>query len=530
MTVREARAALQQGRFDDAIAAYRAELDREPAVTEIWLELGGALKRAGRAGEAEAIYRSLLRRLPDYMPARLILSALLIEEQRFGEAETVARAGMAYPADPQLKGVLHNNLGLALRGLRRFPAALEHLEKAQALNPALPGLDLIRAQTLQDMQRFDEALTLFESLMASQPDAPLLHRAYNELLYRLDRHEQVLKSYDRAPRTRQLLLDKAHFLSHELGSEEALAIYRELYARDADDLDAVTGIANTLSMMKRYDEATAAFDVALTRGPPDPDLYCAAASVALRRDDPQKAVALCVRALQLSPYSQQALSILSVGLRAQSDERDEMLNGYDRFIQVFDLEPPAGFSGMEDFNAELCNYLEGIHPAARKYRNQTLRMGTQTHGDLFGAGHELVERLQIRIHEALDRYIAGLKEDAGHPFLSRRTRHMRYNGSWSSRLGDCGFHVNHIHPRGWISSCYYVGVPDVTKDESQRQGWIKFGESDFEHLREKNPARRAVRPVPGRLVLFPSYMWHGTNPFHAPTARTTIAFDVVPVG
>jgi len=23
-------------------------------------------------------------------------------------------------------------------------------------------------------------------------------------------------------------------------------------------------------------------------------------------------------------------------------------------------------------------------------------------------------------------------------------------------------------------------------------------------------------------------MWHGTNPFHAPTARTTIAFDVVP--
>jgi hypothetical protein len=121
-----------------------------------------------------------------------------------------------------------------------------------------------------------------------------------------------------------------------------------------------------------------------------------------------------------------------------------------------------------------------------------------------------------------------MKEDASHPFLSRRTRDIRYNGSWSSRLGDCGFHVNHTHPRGWISSCYYVGVPEVTKDESQRQGWIKFGESSFEHLLEKNPARRAVQPVPGRLVLFPSYMWHGTNPFHAPTTRTTIAFDVVP--
>jgi len=31
------------------------------------------------------------------------------------------------------------------------------------------------------------------------------------------------------------------------------------------------------------------------------------------------------------------------------------------------------------------------------------------------------------------------------------------------------------------------------------------------------------------LVLFPSYTWHGTVPFHDKAARTTIAFDVVPV-
>jgi hypothetical protein len=30
------------------------------------------------------------------------------------------------------------------------------------------------------------------------------------------------------------------------------------------------------------------------------------------------------------------------------------------------------------------------------------------------------------------------------------------------------------------------------------------------------------------MVLFPSYMWHGTVPFRSPTPRTTIAFDVVP--
>ncbi len=528
MSILNARAALQKGRINDAITAYRAELAREPAVVETWQELAGALKRAGRAGEAEAIYRNILLRLPNYIPARLTLSAMLIEQSRFVEAETIVREGMGHPAHPQLTGVLHNNLGLALRGLRRFSEALEHLEKAQALNPDLPGLDLLRAETLQSMQRWEDALTLFERLIARQPDAPLLHRSYNELLYRLDRHEQALKSYDRAPKTRQLLLDKAYFLSNELRGEETLEVYREVCAGNAYDPAATAGIANTLLMMKRYDEAGAAFDVALAVNPSDPDLYCGAASVALSRDDPEKAVALCEQALRKSPYNQQALSTLSVGLRTLNDERDEVLNGYETFIQVFDLEPPQGFSSMEDFNIELCNYLEGIHPTARRYQNQTLRLGTQTRGDLFGAGHELVDCVQVRIREALDSYIAGLKDDANHPFLARRTRDFQYNGSWSSRLGDCGFHVNHMHPRGWISSCYYVGVPVVARDEVQRQGWIKFGESDFEQLLEKNPPRRTVQPIPGRLILFPSYMWHGTNPFHAPTARTTIAFDVVP--
>jgi len=530
MSIRDARAALQQGRLEDAIAAYRAELARAPAIVDTWQELGVALKRAGREAEAEAIYRNILQRLPSYLPARLTLCALLVERHQFSEAETIAREGLAHSTHPQLTGALHNNLGLALRGLRRFAEALEHLDKAQSLSPTLPGVQLLRAQTLQDMQQFDEALRIFESLISREPDVPSFHRSYNELLYRLDRHEEALKSYDRAPKTRQLLLDKAYFLSQEGRGEETLEVYRDLVARSGSDPAASAGIASMLSVMRRYDEAATAYDAALIVNRSDPDVYSGAAAVALRRDDPQKAIALCEQALKLSPYNQPALAVLSVGLRTLGDERDETLNGYDTLVRVFDLEPPAGFANMNDFNAELCGYLGNIRPGARKYHNQTLRSGTQTNGDLFGAGHDLVERVRVRIDNAIGHYIDGLKIDARHPFLSRRTRNTCYNGSWSSRLGDCGFHVNHIHPRGWISSCYYVGVPDVTKDENQRQGWIKFGESDFEHLLDRNPARRMVQPVPGRLVLFPSYMWHGTIPFHAAAARTTIAFDVVPVG
>jgi hypothetical protein len=41
MSILDARAALQQGRIEDAIGAYRAELAREPRVVETWQELGG---------------------------------------------------------------------------------------------------------------------------------------------------------------------------------------------------------------------------------------------------------------------------------------------------------------------------------------------------------------------------------------------------------------------------------------------------------------------------------------------------------
>jgi hypothetical protein len=77
---------------------------------------------------------------------------------------------------------------------------------------------------------------------------------------------------------------------------------------------------------------------------------------------------------------------------------------------------------------------------------------------------------------------------------------------------------------GWLSSAYYVQVPPSVTGDS-RDGWIKFGEPDLDL--EQKP-EHFVQPVAGRLVLFPSYMWHGTVPFKGREARLTLPFDVVP--
>ena len=512
-----------------ALAALKEAIALKPDYAEAYFEAGNILKRLGRIDEAEAMFREWARALPGDAQARMELGGVLLDQGRPQEAETVFAGALQQPASNTLRGALHYNYALALTRQRRNEEALEQLARAKALNPALPHSDAIRAEILQELKRYDEAIALSRRMIAEDPANPDWHKFHNDFLYRLDRRDEYLKSYDSAPKTAPLLMSKAFFLSHEKRAEEALEAYREASRLAPEDRLAAAGVASSLTMLGRYDEALAAFEMLLKQNSEEAELYGCAAEAALLSGDFARTVALCERAVAINPYDQIALSTMSIALRMMEDERDEILNGYDTLIQAIELDTPEGFSSMEVFNAELNAWLDSVHPNTKEYLNQSLRGGTQTPNEIFGRGHELVEKIRARIDEGVARYIAGLKEDDKHPLLSRRSRGFRYGGSWSSRLRDCGFHVNHVHPQGWISSCYYVAVPKAVEDEKQRQGWIKFGEPTF-NVALKEPIRRAIKPRPGRLVLFPSYMWHGTIPFHDAQARTTIAFDVVPKG
>jgi tetratricopeptide (TPR) repeat protein len=526
------RARAAMGQTEEAIAAYRTAIKLHPGLATAYFELAALQQRSGRLEEAESTYRKLLRETPDNSQAKLMLGWVLMEAGKPGDAEALLRRTLdttpEAKTDTKIEANLRNSLAWSIRRQNKHEEALAEFETARRLDPAMPYVDIQRAEIMQELRRYDEALAIFQAALGREPLNPLLHRSYNDLLYRLGRKDDFLKSYDRAPRNRELLMDKASFLTQDKRPAEAYDAYREILKTSPNDASAALGAAGMLSLLGRHKEALPVFDAVLAQHPDNVDVCNSAAEAALLGGDLQKSLALYQHSLMLAPSNQAGLAGLSATFRILNDERDESLNGYDSLIQVFDLEPPQGFPDMSTFNAELNAYLDRLHPGTREYISQSLRGGTQTPAQLFGAGHELVQRLQVRISESVARYIAGLKQDDSHPFLSRRARDFRYVGSWSSRLRDCGFHINHIHPTGWISSCYYVGVPDAVKDQTARQGWLKFGELSFD-VALKNPIRRAVQPVPGRLVLFPSYMWHGTIVFHDAQPRTTIAFDAVPV-
>ena len=97
-------------------------------------------------------------------------------------------------------------------------------------------------------------------------------------------------------------------------------------------------------------------------------------------------------------------------------------------------------------------------------------------------------------------------------------------GAWSVRLEQAGFHTDHVHPQGWFSSALYVALPETLGQGGEdHAGWLSLGEA-----RDLVPGlapRQLIEPRPGRLVLFPSTMWHGTRPFPQ-GERLTVAFDI----
>lgn len=520
------------GRHDEAVASQREALRLKPNYFEAHLSLGVSLQALRQLEAAEKAFRDGLRIQPNSLMLKQSLGGVLNDRERPKEAEAVLRSALALGTrDQRQTAALLHNLGVSLKLQRRDREALEALDRAQAMAPDMPLADYNRANVLQNLGLLEAAVDSYRAAIARNPLDILAHSDLNHLLYRLERKEEFLRSYDEAaslfPEMGQLPMYKGNFL-FQTGEYEGA---REAYERAASLLpDHVTphdGLALIFARTGDFDAAIREHEIAVKMEPENAHAWVNFSETLIRAGDPAKATPAAERALAIAPEDQHALAMWGLALRSLGDAREEWLNDYERLIQVFPLDPPAGFADMESFNRELNAYLDRLHIDKRENLDQSLRGGTQTQENIFGAGHELVERLRVRIDEAVAAYIARMKEDEEHPLLRRRHPAFRYAASWSSRLRDCGFHTNHVHQKGWISSAYYIALPETVENAQEKQGWIKFGEPAFD-ARFPDPVRRAVQPAPGTLVLFPSYMWHGTVPFRSPTARTTIAFDVVP--
>ena len=241
----------------------------------------------------------------------------------------------------------------------------------------------------------------------------------------------------------------------------------------------------------------------------------------LRVGKPEAALPILDRGLN-GPQSAELWAYAATAWRMVGDPRSRWLEGDPALVKVVDLEGKFG-----DRN-RLADVLRSIHKARGEYLDQSVRGGTQTDGPLFCRIEPEIRQLRSAIVDAVDDYRRALPPiDPAHPMLSKpRDRPIRFSGSWSVRLRSGGHHSNHVHPLGWISSAFYVSLPERQPDEADDSGWFTLGAPDERLELDVSPWRK-IEPREGRLVLFPSWMWHGTVPFLA-SERLSVAFDVAP--
>jgi tetratricopeptide (TPR) repeat protein len=208
----------------------------------------------------------------------------------------------------------------------------------------------------------------------------------------------------------------------------------------------------------------------------------------------------------------------------RADEARALMS-LDAFTDVSDLAVPDGYENAEAFLAALAEEIRGNPTLVPDPRGKATLDGLQTRS-LRQPEAPAVEALIRQIQCAVDVYEQRLA-DRPDGFASARPRTARVK-AWAVVYGAEGRQQAHRHPSGWLSGVFYVAAP---RDASNRpfRGSLVLGASGADRGDIKPWGVRHIEPVPGRIVLFPSYVPHATEPTGIEGARISVAFDVLPL-
>lgn len=551
------------GRLPEAAQALVAAIEAEPMVPQIWKLYAEVLDDLGNPMEALRAVDRAAAIAPGYVDAWHDMAVLAMKTGQHDLAQqALVNLERVKPDDARLMNLrasleqargnhdvaldlfyamltlksndrrAWHNLAVSLRETDQREEALKAVETAIRHRIDSPASFTLRAHLLAELGHFDAAVDQYRDVIARYPEFLDAHETLARLVPQLgiDR-TAALNGYQAAladrPDSRPLWLSA-------IASAKALGHMEQM--RDWADA-AASRFGNTPDMkMLRASADIAAhdWDAACARledlAAAHPDSHSARVNLAhvlLAQGDAKRAEGHALAAAGLNRNDQTAWALLTVIWRLLGDPREEWLADYQRLVMPVDLPAPPGWSSMPGFLADLRPVLEALHMTRLHPAEQTLRGGTQTRGILFDRRDPAIQGLASSIRDAVVTALAGLAFDMDHPFLGRLGDDIAFAGSWSVRLASEGFHVNHIHASGWLSSACYIALPPEVAAGRDTSGALQFGAPDSAFGLDLAP-RRIVAPAEGRLVIFPSYLWHGTLPFESEAHRLTVAFDAMP--
>ena len=461
----------------------------------------------GQALDARNILNQAVAAGQDGAPLRSLLGLILHQLGDLSGCEQQLRRAVDLAPDD---GGAQFALASISNRLGKDAEAEAAVRRAIALGMDDAHCHLLLGRILNRQNRFLEAEGAWRAAIKRDPASPQGHRELAELLWMQSGDlAKARAALDAAPQSAEIVTITVNLLQ---GAGEEKAGYELAAGAAARDpslhiLAARAALAIDPRAADRHLAAAPAGATPAARAKTEieTDLALGRAQQAVRRAE----------ALQAArPRDQHATALLAAAWRLAGDPRYRALYDYSRLVGTYRIEPPQGWSSLSAFLDDLGQALDSLHGPLTHPVGQSLRHGSQTMRNLADYPDGPIRALFGALDVPIRRHIAAI--GAGE-------QNYAIAGAWSVRLNSSGFHINHVHPEGWISSAFYVRVP---KDLQGSEGFLKFGEPGPPTAPPLSP-EHLIKPEPGLLVLFPSYMWHGTVPFTSGDKRLSCALDIV---
>ena len=423
-----------------------------------------------------------------------------------------------------------HNLAAAEGDVGNALAAETAARRAIALGIAAPETRLVLARALAAQGRLDDADRMFEEALRLRPGYVEAHHDLAQLRWmRTGSAAEALRVLEarRASHPTPALHFALSVALESMGEDaRALAAADEGLAASPSDLQLLRQASHLCGQSGDARRALALANAAVAAAPRQPEAHvtlCEALLAAGRAADAEPiAAALCAA----RPLDQYPIAMRATAWRLLGDSRYRELYDYNNLVSSVRIDVPAGWDSLDAFLRAVADDLHALHCFATHPFEQSVRGGGQLS---FGARE--MQRPAIRalfesIGAATLRHLRKVGKGSD-PFRSRNTGDFAITGAWSVRLASSGYHTDHVHPQGWLSSAFYVAVPEFATAGAEHAGWLRLGRPSFA-TQPPLAADAYLKPEPGVLALFPAYVWHGVETFQSRDPRVTVAFDALP--